>query len=226
VSGLRYHGFGEQPNKAFIIDEAHALSKAAWQSLLKPIEEPPPHVYFFILTTESGKVPETIVTRCANYQLKSVKHDDLMDLLEFVSKAEGLKTSAPILSQVARACDGSPRKALVMLGMVQDCDDEDEARAILESPLDNAELIDLCRMLIRGDLTWPKLTQTLKALPEMPAESARIVIVNYLSSCAMGARSDKEAIRFCDLIYEFSKPFPTSDKLAPLLLAFSNIIFK
>lgn len=225
VSGLRYHGFGEQPNKAFIIDEAHALSKAAWQSLLKPIEEPPPHVYFFILTTETGKVPETIVTRCANYQLKSVRYDDIMDLLELVADAERLDVNPKIMQAVARACDGSPRKALVMLAMVQDCEDEGEAERLLESPLENKEIIDLCRLLIRQDLTWQKLTQTLRAMPDMTAESARIVIVNYLASCAMGAKSEKEAARLCDLMYEFRAPFATTDKMAPLLLAFGNLLF-
>lgn len=221
---LRYQGFGDTPNRAIIIDEAHALSKQAWQSMLKPIEEPPPHVFFFICTTEANKVPETIVTRCQNYLLKPVRFDDIMDLLERVAEAEGLSTPTPVLEVAGRACSGSPRQALVMLSTIQDCKDVDEAHRLVETAAENKEVIDLCRLMIRGDLDWRQLTSTLKAMPEMPAESIRIVIVNYLAACAMGAKSEKEATRIVDMLHEFSRPFPTSDKLAPLLLAFGNLI--
>lgn len=224
TSTLRYQGFGDSPNRAIIIDEAHALSKTAWQSMLKPIEEPPAHVFFFICTTEAGKVPETIVTRCHNYLLKPVRHESIMDLLERVADAEGMRTPDGVLKTAARACSGSPRQALVMLSMVQDCEDIDEASRILETATENKEIIDLCRLLVKGDLRWPQVIETLKAMNEMPAESARIVIVNYLTACILGARGEKDAARLMDILHEFRAPFNTSDKLAPLLLAFGNLI--
>jgi DNA polymerase III subunit gamma/tau len=225
ISPLRYQGFGDTPNKAIILDEAHALSKQAWTSLLKTVEEPPAHVFFFFCTTDSGKVPDNIATRCLRYTLRPCKYDDLMDLLDKVCEEEQYDTPERILSLVARSCNGSPRLALVQLAMVHDCEDEDEAARLLETPVDNKEVIDLCRMLIKGDLTWTKLTTTLKGLSEMPAESIRIVIVNYLNSCAMGAKSDKDAMRVLDMLECFSKPCLTSDKLAPLLIAFGRYIY-
>lgn len=225
IGPLRYQGFGDTPNKAIILDEAHALSKQAWTSLLKTVEEPPAHVYFFFCTTDSGKVPDNIATRCLRYTLRACKYDDLMDLLEDVCKQEDYDTPEKILSLVARSCNGSPRLALVQLAMVHDCEDEDEAARLLETPVDNKEVIDLCRMLIKDELTWSKLTSTLKGLGEMPAESIRIVIVNYLNSCAMGAKSDKDALRILDMMECFSKPCPPSDKLAPILIAFGRYIF-
>lgn len=225
TEGLRYQGFGERPNKGIIIDEAHSLSKQAWQSLLKSVEEPPPHVFWCFCTTEAGKIPEAIVTRCHAYTLKSVRFDDIMDLLAAVVSAEGLDVPDKFLGMVARACNGSPRLALVMLSMVQGCEDADEVATLLASPVDNKEVIDLCRQLVRGDLRWQALTATLKALEGMPAESIRIVIVNYLASCLMGAKSDKEATRYLDILSVFSKPFAASDKNAPLLLAFGDLIY-
>lgn len=225
IGPLRYQGFGETPNKAVILDEAHMLSKAAWASLLKTVEEPPAHVYFFFCTTESGKVPEAIQTRCMAYTLRPVKYDDIMDLLEMVCDKEPLPVPSKILAMIAQACNGSPRQALVMLAMVQDCEDVDEAARVLESPLDNKEVIDLCRALIKGDLEWASLTKTLKAMPEMPAESIRIVIVNYLGSCLMGARSEKEAVRLIEMLECFDKPYATSDKMAPLLLSFGRYLY-
>ncbi len=222
---LRYQGFGETPNKAVIIDEAHQLSKQAWTSLLKTIEEPPAHVYFFFCTTELGKVPENIRTRCAAYNLKPVRTDDLLDLIDSVCEEEGLDVPKKIRSMVAGACNGSPRLALVMLASVQACEDEREAEVLLASPVENKEVIDLCRLMLDRRLSWKQVTSTLKALPEMPAESIRIVIANYLAACAMGARSEDDAVRILDLLEPFSKPFPTSDKMAPLLVALGRVVF-
>lgn len=226
LAGVRYHGFGSSPNRAYIIDECHALSKQAWQSLLKPIEEPPPHVFFFLCTTETGKVPETIVTRCQNYSLKSVRFADLMDLLEAVCSKEGLDAPPAVLEVVARKCDGSPRMALVMLAMTQRCRSADEAEDLLDQPLDNKEIIELCRLAIDRELTWSKLQATLKAMPDLNAETARIVLVNYLQKCILGAKSERDAIRLLNLAGPFAQPFASSDKLMPLLLAFADAIFK
>ena len=225
MAPLRYHGFGDTPNKLVILDEAHMLTKQAWASLLKTVEEPPAHVFFFFCTTDAGKVPENIATRCLSYSLKLLRHDDLMDLLEGVCENEGLDPSDEILSLIAQSCGGSPRKALVQLAMIHDCESTSEAAILLETPMDNKEIIDLCRALVKGDLTWQKLTATLKALNEMPAESIRIVIVNYLNSCLMGARNDKDAVRLLDMLECFVKPGQASDKMAPLLLAFGRYIF-
>jgi DNA polymerase-3 subunit gamma/tau len=225
MSPLRYHGFGDTPNKAIILDEAHMLSKQAWASLLKTVEEPPAHVYFFFCTTDAGKVPDNIVTRCLAYNLRQVKFDPLMDLLERVRDQERLDTSERILSLVARSSDGSPRKALVMLAMVHDCEDEDEASRVLETPMDNKEVIDLCRDLVKGDLTWTRVQSSLKGLGDMPAESIRIVIVNYLNACLFGVKGDKAAVRLLDMLDCFSKPCQPSDKMAGLFLAFGRFVF-
>lgn len=224
MSALRYQGFGDQPNKAIIIDECHGLSKQAWSSMLKPVEEPPPHVYIFFCTTETGKVPEAIVTRCHNYLLKGLRYDDTMDLLEDVCDREGLKTPTSILETIARASAGSARQALVMLSMLRDCTDVDEAGRLLETPIDKKEVIDLCRQLVSRKLTWQRAVELLKAIPDMNPESVRIVVVNYLAACLMGAKSERDASDLLYMLGQFSKPFLASDKNAPLLLALGNIL--
>ena len=224
TGSLRYNGFGDTPNKAVIIDEAHALSKQAWDSLLKTTEEPPPHVFFFFCSTNPAKIPAAMVTRCLAYNLKPVKFEDIMDLLEDIAEREDYDTPQRILSLVAQAAEGSPRQALTMLAAVHACEDEDEAAALLAQPLDNKEIIDLCRQMLRGDLEWRKLCETLKQLDDSP-ESIRIVIVNYLSACLLGSKSEKETLRLLDMLECFLKPCNPTDKLAPILVAFGRYIF-
>jgi DNA polymerase III gamma/tau subunit len=225
TSALRYHGFGASPNRGIIIDECHALSKQAWQSLLKTVEEPPPHVYIFFCTTETGKVPETIGTRCHTYNLKPLRYSDLIDLVEAVDREESLGVPSKIHDMVAKAAQGSARRALVMLSMVRSCKTTEEAEPLLEVAEDNKDVIDLCRLMVGGKLTWKAAVDTLKRIPDMNAESVRIVAVNYLASCLKAAKSDNDAIRLLDMLNAFSKPFPPTDKDAPLLLALGNIIF-
>ncbi len=222
---LRYNGFGDHPTKAIIIDECQGLSKQAWDSLLKSTEEPPPHVFFFFCSTNPGKIPAAMVTRCQTYHLNPVRSDDLMDLLDEIIEDEQLDVPEWMVAQVAEAADGSPRAALTLLSKVFDCTDKEEVASLLRTPLDNAEVIDLCRLLISGKLTWFKLTATLKGLDETPAETIRIIIVNYLNACLMGAKQEKDAIRLLDIAQCFAKPCNPTDKLGPILLAFGRYIF-
>lgn len=225
TSVLRYQGFGDSPRKLIILDECHQLSKQAWNSILKSVEEPPPHVFFVFCTTEPAKVPDTIRTRCSSYNLQPVKYDVLMDLLEMVCKGEGYDTSDQVLSLVARAANGSPRQALVGLASVHSVRDPEEAALLLQEPGESKEVIDLCRALVGGKLTWETLTKTLKCMPETPPESVRLVVVNYLASCLMGARGEKDVVRLLDMLSCFSKPCNASEKWAPILLAFGAYIY-
>lgn len=225
TSTLRYNGFGDSPVKAIVIDECQGLSKQAWDSLLKSTEEPPPHVFFFFCSTNPGKIPPALTSRAQFYTLVPIKYDDTMDLLEWVCDEEGYKTSGKILNEVARNCEGSPRLALTMLSKVHDCQDVEEAQLLLAGALDNKEIIDLCRMLVKGDLNWSKLTATLKLMGEMPAESIRVVIVNYLNACLMGSRSDRETPRLLDMLETFLVPYNPTDKLGPILVAFGRYIY-
>jgi DNA polymerase III gamma/tau subunit len=213
MAPLQYQGFGDSPNKAVILDEAHMLTKQAWASLLKIVEEPPQHVFFFFCTTEISKVPANILTRCLSYKLKNVGSDDIFDLLDRVCAAEGYETDTNTLNEITKACQGSPRLALVML-------------AILEAPLESNEVIDLCRLLVRGDLTWPVLQKTIKNLEDSAAaESIRIVCVNYLASCLLSSKSEKETIRMLGMLECFSRVCNPTDKMAPILIAFGRYIY-
>jgi DNA polymerase-3 subunit gamma/tau len=226
TEALQYNGFGESPGKAIILNECQGLSKQAWDSLLTTTEEPPAHVFFFFTSTHPAKIPAAMVTRCQTYHLSPLRRDDVLDMLEAVCDAEGLRTSSKVLGMVADACDGSGRAALTLLSKVADDDSMsvEDVAALLRTPLDNAEVIDLCRMLVQNKLTWAKVTETVKALDE-PAETVRIIIAAYLSSCLVGAKSDRDIVRLLDIASAFSRPFNATDKSLPLLLAFGDVMY-
>lgn len=227
TDGLRYQGFGEFPNKGIILNECHRLSGNAWDSLLMSTEEPPSHAYFFFTTTDPAKIPKAILTRCTAYNLAPLRNDDLMDILEDVCKEEGYEPVKGVLQAVASAADGSGRAALTMLAKVHACDDLDEARQLLQTAVDNVEVIELARALVAGKLGWSEMSAILKSLDAqgVAPEGIRLMIVNYLNACLIGAKSDKQVPRLLDMLECFMKPATGSEKMAPLLIAFGKHLF-
>ncbi|BAE81443.1 DNA polymerase III gamma/tau [Chlamydia felis Fe/C-56] len=97
--------------KIYIIDEVHMLTKEAFNSLLKTLEEPPSHVKFFLATTENYKIPGTILSRCQKMHLKRIPETMIVDKLESISQDISLETSREALLPIARAAQGSLRDA-------------------------------------------------------------------------------------------------------------------
>lgn len=104
--------------RIFIIDEAHMLSTASWNALLKLIEEPPPHVIFMFATTEMNKVPTTIISRVQKHMLRKITVDDVAQRLREICDAEGIKADKSALEIVARRGEGSVRDSLSLMDQV------------------------------------------------------------------------------------------------------------
>ncbi len=101
--------------KIFIIDEVHMLSKQAFNGLLKTLEEPPPSLKFILATTESRKIPVTILSRCQRFDLKRVSIEVLFDHLKKISTKENGKISDDAIRLIARTSEGSVRDAISLL---------------------------------------------------------------------------------------------------------------
>jgi DNA polymerase-3 subunit gamma/tau len=97
--------------KVFIIDEVHMLSGAAFNALLKTLEEPPPRVVFIMATTERHKLPETILSRCQQFEFRTIATAKIAERLRIIAKAEKVKISEEALREIARAGEGSMRDA-------------------------------------------------------------------------------------------------------------------
>ncbi len=114
IEGVQYSPVSSK-YKVYIIDEVHMLSTAAFNGLLKTLEEPPPHVKFIFATTEVRKIPTTILSRCQRYDLKRVEPDDLVIFLKSICEKESVKFEEGALKIIARAADGSVRDGLSIL---------------------------------------------------------------------------------------------------------------
>jgi len=98
--------------KVYIIDEAHMLSKSAFNALLKTLEEPPERVLFILATTESDKLPITVRSRCQRFDLRRLAQQEISDYLAHVFGAESIAADSDAIAAIARAADGSVRDAL------------------------------------------------------------------------------------------------------------------
>ena len=114
--------------KVYIIDEVHMLSTAAFNALLKTMEEPPSHVIFILATTEIHKVPATILSRCQRYDFGRIRPEDIAGRVRYVAQQENLELDEAAAMLVARLADGALRDALSILdtcaGMSKQIDEE------------------------------------------------------------------------------------------------------
>jgi DNA polymerase III subunit gamma/tau len=149
--------------KVYILDEVHMLSGAAFNALLKTLEEPPPHAKFIFATTEIRKVPITVLSRCQRFDLRRVEAGMLVSHLEAITKREGIAAEPEALALIARAAEGSVRDALSLLDQaIAHSSGSNEAKAT--PPLraddvrqmlglaDRTRVIDLFEALMRGDI--------------------------------------------------------------------------
>jgi DNA polymerase III subunit gamma/tau len=134
--------------KVYIIDEVHMLTREAFNALLKTLEEPPAHCIFILATTESHKVPETIISRTQRFNFKSIEAGPASRRLKEIADKEGIKITEEALSLLAEHGEGSFRDSLSMLDQLGDPKTEIDAakvRAILGLPAQSSidELINL-----------------------------------------------------------------------------------
>ncbi len=145
--------------KLFIIDEVHMLSKAAFNGLLKTLEEPPEHVKFLFATTEIEKVPVTVRSRCQRFDLRRIDADLMISHLSSICDREGVRISDKALALIARAAEGSVRDALSLTDQAiahgSTAGEDSISEAVVRDMLgvaDRTRIIDIFEAAMRGDV--------------------------------------------------------------------------
>lgn len=163
--------------KIYIIDEVHMLTTAAFNALLKTLEEPPPHVKFIFATTESHKVLPTIVSRCQRFEFRPIADDVIVAKLKTISQAEGIQVEDAALESIARLANGGMRDSQSILDqMISFCGNEINEGDVLDVyGLVSADRIsDLAKAL--GALDFPAILELVDAFAAEGRDLYRVLL--------------------------------------------------
>ena len=141
--------------KVYIIDEVHMLTTAAFNALLKTLEEPPAHVIFILATTEIHKIPATILSRCQRFEFKNLSQEQLIDRLKYIAKEENLVIEEAAIEKISTLAKGGLRDAISILDQVSNYAEEITLNHILEvtSSISEDDILEFYRGLLQGDVT-------------------------------------------------------------------------
>ncbi|QMV03443.1 DNA polymerase III subunit gamma/tau [Devosia sp. D6-9] len=175
IDSVKY-GPVSAPYKVYIIDEVHMLSTAAFNGLLKTLEEPPPYVKFIFATTEIRKVPVTILSRCMRFDLRRIGPEIMSPYLAGILEKEGVAFEPDALAMIVRAGEGSARDCLSLLDQAIAHGDGKVTAETVKAMLglgDRAKTIDLFEDLMAGRIS--EAFAAIKALYDAGADPQTIV---------------------------------------------------
>lgn len=185
--------------KIYIIDEVHMLSTAAFNALLKTLEEPPPHVKFVFATTEVQKVLPTILSRCQRFDLKPIPAELIVERLKQIAQAEKIKASDAALACIARMADGGMRDAQSIFDqMISFCGNQIAEPDVLDvyGLVAADKVAELAAALAAGD--HPKMVALVdecdangRDLVRLLADLQALVRIALLDAIAKGGRSEQ-----------------------------------
>ena len=208
---------------AFILDECHRFTVDFQNAMLKPLEDTPEHVYFFLCTTDPQKLIKPLVARCFPVNFKPVSGSDLFLLLKRVQKAEATTLPKAVLEAISQNADGSPRIALQLMDKVRGADDEEAQMRLAEKGFteeEDVETIALCRMLLNAKASWADVAKTIKAMDISDPEKVRYAVLGYMNAVLLGG---KENLRAAQAIEFFSEPFYNAGKAGVTLASYQTV---
>lgn len=195
--------------KVYIIDEVHMLSPAAFNALLKTLEEPPAHIVFILATTEPQKLPETILSRCQRFDFGRLSIPELSGRLREAAEGSGATVSNGALMMIARAADGGMRDALSILDMClgyRNEVDEELVRSILGTS-DASFLFTFCSAFSEGDAAKIfRMIDEIMRDGKDPAVFARDVC-RHVRALLMAKTSPEDIVQVLDITGEEAEEY-------------------
>jgi DNA polymerase III subunit gamma/tau len=170
--------------KIYILDEAHQITDAAFNALLKTLEEPPGHIVFMMATTEPEDIPQTIRSRCQHFSFHAVSFEDITKQLTEVAKQEGIKAEPEAIAVLAEAGDGSMRDALSIMDQAIACCGPDVKLST-----------EMVRGLI-GTVSTEVMEQLLTCVAENNSENALRLLDGLMTQGQSPAHFAKQLVRF------------------------------
>lgn len=198
--------------KVYIIDEAHMLSKSAFNALLKIMEEPADYLTFILATTEINKVPETIISRCKVFNFKRIAKNEIIERLEFIAKEENLKYDKEGLALIAKISDGGMRDAIKFLEQVSiiwEVNAENATKFLWIVP--ERQIVEFLEIIQWTNIN--KIFESIDKLQENWVDLGNFVkdILAYLDEKLLeNMQENLKLIKLFDEIYKNIKNFPSA----------------
>jgi DNA polymerase-3 subunit gamma/tau len=209
-------GLSDNGRKMYIIDEMHRLTVDAGNALLKPLEEPPDHVFMALCTAEpeqiKPKLRKALQRRCQQHDLKPLPGNLILKLLRLVAKKEGVEPDIELIRAIAKSCDGIPGTALKLYDQTIAITDTETAIKVVQSAnLEEENIVALVDLLVKKSgktAKWPKVQKLLKEITSDP-ESVRYQILGLLNYRML---SNSWSSRVSSIMNMFLEPFMYTGK--------------
>lgn len=169
------------PCKVYLFDECHKWTKDAQEAMLKPLEDTPDHVYFFLCTTDPDKLVKAILTRCCEMPVSLLREEEMETLLDRVAGREKITLADDVKAELISSSQGSARTLLVLLDKISNLNPDQQKEAIALKLAEENEAIDLCRMLMNPKTPWKAVAKVLRNLKGEP-EQIRYSVLYYAQS--------------------------------------------
>lgn len=206
------------PVKCYILDEVQRGTKDFFDAMLKPLEDTPKHVFFFLCTTDPQKVPTTIKNRCTQFTVESLSAIKLVKLMKKVCNSEGLDISLAALNEISNIQGISPRQVLVLLDQIKDIDNtENMINFIKRASIEEKQIIDLCRVLLNVHSKWDSVRIILNGISkEVRTDDIRFAVMGYMNKVLMGDKTDEGTAYRASCIIDWFAKLPFSCERALL----------
>jgi len=206
----------------FILDEFHQLTRPAQEAFLKPLEDTPSHVYFFICTTNPEKLIAPLKSRCSIINMKPLNNEEMEMLITRTAEAEKIEISENVIMKIILNANGGSRKALKLLGKVLYLDNDKERLKALrdvENDDDAKETIDFCRALYSGK-KWDVISGLLKKMDLSEPEKIRYAVLGYGNSILLNGMNE----RVLKIMEAFSADTYSTGKFGITIMAADTVL--
>ena len=178
----------------WILDECHQMTPANQNAFLKPLEETPEHVYFFLCTTEPQKLIASLKTRCSVVNVKPLNDEEMKILLKRVVKSEDKKMGSEVYEKIIELANGGSRKALKLLAKVLYLDSNEERLESLKSEdvSEDKDAIELCRALL-SKTNFNSCMKLVSTIDVSEPERVRMLVLSYMNSVLTKGFNEKAA---------------------------------
>lgn len=211
-------------SRVWLVDEAHQLTSESQNEFLKMLEDTPSHVYFIFATTEPQKLKHTIRTRATEIVLKKLQDKHIEFLIKQICDKEDVSIDEEVIEKITDTCDGSARKALVLLNKIKDVEPDNQLECVSSFVPQEEAAINIARALFEHRVSWSSLKTHLQSITKEEAESIRYLVLAYATKVLLG-KQKKSYTKAFDIITAFSENFYDSG-MAGLVAACYEIFLK